>query len=274
MNNRKPFLAVAFFAVAAVAVNDTAFAHTVTMGNIEIIHAWAEPSSGDTALAHPTVSNEGTEAIALLGVETPVAADVRLMQEGQDVERITIQAEDIITFDGAPYTMELASLTTPLVDGGHFPVTFYFTGDVVIDMHMVIGESTEMQMAEGSMVRSTMPSDGTTLAGSPRELRITFAHPVRLTVLQISTLFGEVIPVEADQAAAATEEVAVPLPTLAPDDYTIEWRAEGHDDHVMAGSFSFSISDDAGAADTHHGDGPRDDMHHGNEHHGNQGHDH
>jgi copper(I)-binding protein len=268
MPNKAGALAGALLMIVGITANVTsALAHTVTKGNIEIIHAWTEPSARANSMAHPTVSNEGTTEITLLSVESPVAPQIRLLKRGKEVDQIVIAAEDIIAFDGEPYSMELVNLEAPLIDGGQIPVTFHFSSDLTIDMVMVIGEATMMKaMDMGSMVKGTVPADGASLGASPREIKISFAHPMRLSVLQLSNLFGEIIPVEFDQAAGATAEIAVALPELTPDDYTVEWRAAGDGDHIMTGSFSFSVADDGGA-DMHHDDDHHDDGHHGYKEH-------
>ena len=119
--------------------------HTATKGGIEIIHAWAEPSGDANSLAHLTISNEGSVEITLLRIETPVASRVRLFEGGNEVDQIVIASEDIISFDSDPYSIELLNLVEPLEDGGQFPVTFYFSGDLTIEMEMVIGETTIMK---------------------------------------------------------------------------------------------------------------------------------
>ena len=237
-------LAVAPLTALIIATMATiALGHTVEKGNIEIIHPWVEPSSGPNALAHPTVSNERGEDITLLRIETPVAQRVVLFRGGKEINQIVIPPDDIISFDADPYSMELQGLLEPLKDGGEFPGTFHFSGDLTIELQMVIGESTMPQdMDMASMVRSTDPSDGAVLSRSPEHINITFAHPVRLTILKLSTIFGEVIPVEFDQVEEGTADIAVPVPPLDPDDYTVEWRALGGDDHAMSGSFSFTVT--------------------------------
>ena len=141
----------------------TALGHTVAKGDVEIIHAWAEPSSGPGALAHPTVSNEGTEDITLLRVETPVASRVRLLRGGKEIAHIVIPPEDIISFDGDPYSIELQGLVEPLIEGGQFPVTFYFSGELTIEMKMVVGESTMMQEMDEASSTGTPASRQTAI---------------------------------------------------------------------------------------------------------------
>ncbi len=114
-----------------------------------------------------------------------------------------------------------------------------------IELQIVSEESTtmhEMEMDPASMVKRTEPPDAAVLSSPPNQISITFAHPVRLTILKLSTIIGEVIPVEFDQATEASTDVAVPLPPLDPDDYTVEWRALGGDGHAMSGSFSFTVT--------------------------------
>lgn len=91
-----------------------------------------------------------------------------------------------------------------------------------------------------SMVKWTKPSNGAELKSPPSKIEISFAHPMRLTLLKLTTETGELIAVDLGSQGMGGK-ADVPVPALAPDDYTVEWRAKGKDGHVMSGSFTFSV---------------------------------
>ena len=132
---------------------------------------------------------------------------------------------------GACLTVLLVT-TTALAAPGHTVMKETVTGEAAM----------KMAMDGASMVKKTVPSDGASMGRSPKEIRIAFAHPARLAVLRLTTIAGEVIPVEFRQSEETSAEIVVALPELDPEDYTVHWRARGDDGHVMSGSFSFSIS--------------------------------
>ncbi len=67
------------------------------------------------------------------------------------------------------------------------------------------------------MLHTSNPADGAVLEAPPRQLELSFMHPVELNMVTVSTLAGETIPVEVERMGQATTEYTVPLPELQPD---------------------------------------------------------
>ncbi len=94
---------------------------------------------------------------------------------------------------------------------------------------------------EHTMLHASDPADGAVLDAPPRQLELTFMHPVQLNLVTVSTLTGESIPVATEPTGEAATEYTVPLPELQPDDYTVQWRATG-DGHTMSGTIDFTVT--------------------------------
>ena len=90
------------------------------------------------------------------------------------------------------------------------------------------------------MAGTTMPEDGAVLEASPDHIMIQFGHAMTPQMVRLTTLTGEVIDLDLGDRAA-TEHLMLAVPALQPDDYTVDWRAAGADDHVMSGNFSFTV---------------------------------
>ena len=100
--------------------------------------------------------------------------------------------------------------------------------------HAAHGDHGAMQMLAGST-----PADGAVLAGAPRSLALTFAHPVILRTVSIT---GPAGPVRANfrRPSAATASYSVALPALAAGAYEARWTASG-EGHDMEGVIRFTI---------------------------------
>ena len=94
---------------------------------------------------------------------------------------------------------------------------------------------------EQMMLHASNPADGAVLEAPPRQLELTFMHPVQLNMVTVSTLTGEIIPMEVERTGQAAAEYTLPLPELQPDDYTVQWQAAG-DGHTMSGTIQFTVS--------------------------------
>ena len=97
-------------------------------------------------------------------------------------------------------------------------------------------------IGDTDMLLDSDPIDGANLGRAPDALSLTFVHPMRLSLVRLTTIAGEVIPVPLDPKAESAEGVSVPLPPLSSGHYRIEWRAVGDDGHTMSGSLSFSVN--------------------------------
>ena len=108
----------------------------------------AVPSSGLHSMVHVTISNEGQQNIALLRAETQNSSRLRFFRDGNEVENIIIPSEDIIAFDGNFYSMKITNLSDPLKKDALLPVIFHFSGDIEINVIVVIGETSELKNME------------------------------------------------------------------------------------------------------------------------------
>lgn len=128
-----------------------------------------------------------------------------------------------------------------------------------MDHHHDSGGHHDMKTEEGgpsSMLVSSHPADGAVLDMAPHTISLMFMHPVQLSVVHLSTLSGEIIPVTLDLGKALKSEISVPLEILPAGFYRVVWRAHGEDGHTMSGNFSFTIQS-AG----HHNQSHGHDMH-------------
>ena len=92
-----------------------------------------------------------------------------------------------------------------------------------------------------TQLKSSSPANGSTLQAAPTELKLTFADLVNLTQVSVSGADGKSKSLTA-LPAEPVKEARLHLPALAPGDYTVNWRAAGHDGHVMSGHLKFTIA--------------------------------
>jgi hypothetical protein len=90
--------------------------------------------------------------------------------------------------------------------------------------------------------QTSNPENGAVLTQSPTELVIQFGGAAKLVSLTISTPGNEPVNVDISSATSVDGRVSVEIEPLAPDSYTVSWRAMGLDGHVTSGKFEFSIS--------------------------------
>ncbi|MBV8853198.1 MAG: copper resistance protein CopC [Sinobacteraceae bacterium] len=93
-------------------------------------------------------------------------------------------------------------------------------------------------------LEKTIPSDGATLQVAPREFRLRFAEPVRLTALTLQRQTGEPrkLPLPGGDAQ---REFTLAVPNLEAGHYQLSWRVLSDDGHVMPGKISFTIGPQA-----------------------------
>ena len=96
-----------------------------------------------------------------------------------------------------------------------------------------------------AILRSSMPAAGTTVAESPRELRLTFSEAIELPFARITVLAGgrdTVVTGRIAHDSSANQIVVVPVTSaLKPGSYTVKYRVAGHDGHPMSGSYVFTV---------------------------------
>lgn len=94
--------------------------------------------------------------------------------------------------------------------------------------------------AHGQLVKA-VPANGSTLTASPANFVLTFSEPVKMTAVALqkdSAPAKKLGPLP----TAATAEVTIPAPGLAPGRYVLSWRVVGGDGHVVPGKVSFTMA--------------------------------
>ena len=97
-----------------------------------------------------------------------------------------------------------------------------------------------------SPLEQSRPADGAVLDQKPDKLELAFGHPVHLASVVLSPAGGgDPITIASGHMDKAIGRYELPLPRLAPETYTVDWRALASDGHVMSGSFSFTVRPEA-----------------------------
>jgi copper resistance protein C len=103
---------------------------------------------------------------------------------------------------------------------------------------MPMGQTTAAGM--GAMLTSSSPSEGATLAQTPRAIGLSFVQPVLLQTLTVRGADGRPVRVAFTRPHAATASYSVPLPSLTRGAYTAHWIATGMG-HNMQGNLHFTV---------------------------------
>jgi methionine-rich copper-binding protein CopC len=91
-------------------------------------------------------------------------------------------------------------------------------------------------------LQGSSPADGAHLSEAPKTLTLNFDEAAQLAVVKLVNS-GKEIAVPVDKTAKASQSFTLPLPGLAPGNYTVQWTAvAAGDGHVTKGSFAFSIT--------------------------------
>jgi copper resistance protein C len=89
-------------------------------------------------------------------------------------------------------------------------------------------------------LKSSSPPDGSVLPKSPGQLTLTFEDLVQVTAVTITLKGGKARSLK-PLPDSVVKEATVTVPALSPGDYVVDWRAAGHDGHVMSGQVKFKI---------------------------------
>jgi methionine-rich copper-binding protein CopC len=88
------------------------------------------------------------------------------------------------------------------------------------------------------------PGVDSTVAASPKQVRLWFKEVPELAVSSIKLADAAAKPVATGEVQATDEKtsIAAEVPsTLAPGKYTVTWKTAGVDGHVIRGSFGFTV---------------------------------
>jgi methionine-rich copper-binding protein CopC len=89
------------------------------------------------------------------------------------------------------------------------------------------------------MMTMTYPKDGAMLMAQAERVELNFQNPMKVVSLKVVGSQGKPVSVRFDRDGATAKSFQTMLPMLAPDSYTVHWKAMGEDGHMMKGSYSF-----------------------------------
>jgi methionine-rich copper-binding protein CopC len=84
--------------------------------------------------------------------------------------------------------------------------------------------SAEPAAATQSILQSSIPADGSTVAGPVTELKLRFSPPARLDELTVTGSDGMTMPMMVT-AAGEVSSYSIPVSDLETGAYTVQWRA-------------------------------------------------
>lgn len=106
-----------------------------------------------------------------------------------------------------------------------------------------LASSPLLAFAHGQLV-SAVPAAGSTVNGSPAEVRLTFNEALEAAFSQIKVIDAKGQPVTRGKAQISASEPQVmhlALPTLAAGSYTVQWVVMTHDSHKTKSTYSFAV---------------------------------
>jgi methionine-rich copper-binding protein CopC len=86
------------------------------------------------------------------------------------------------------------------------------------------------------------PADGSVLTAAPTRFVLRFSEAAVLTALSVQSSGATQPQKIAPLPTAASVEISIPAPALAPGVYELRYRVLSADSHMMAGSVHFTIA--------------------------------
>lgn len=156
--------------IAAILMASTAFAHEVTVGDLQIIHANipAPFASAQIAAGYMGISNEGDKADRLIGVEVGFAAQAMLhttefsadgVASMAHVKSLEIPAGDTVVLEPGGYHIMLMGLNQPLTEGDMLPATLIFEQAGRVEIEFMV-DPADGSVDHSKMDHSAMGHDG------------------------------------------------------------------------------------------------------------------
>ncbi len=157
--------------LAVLLLASTAYAHEVTVGDLQIIHANipAPMGSGQVAAGYMGISNEGDHPDTLIGVEVGFAAKAMLhttefsadgVASMKHVEALEIPARDTVVLEPGGYHIMLMGLTQPLNVGDMVPATLIFEQGGRVEIEFMV-DPADGSVDHSKMDHSAMGHDAT-----------------------------------------------------------------------------------------------------------------
>lgn len=161
--------------LAAIVMASSAFAHEVTVGNLQIIHANipAPMGSGQVAAGYMGITNEGDHPDTLIGVEVGFAAQAMLhttefsadgVASMTHVEALEIPAGDTVVLEPGGYHIMLMGLNQPLKVGDMLPATLIFEQGGRVEIEFMV-DPADGSVDHSKMDHSAMGHDAAEGAG-------------------------------------------------------------------------------------------------------------
>ena len=88
------------------------------------------------------------------------------------------------------------------------------------------------------------PGVDSTVAKSPRQIRLWFKEPPELAVTSIRLSDAAATPIQTGGVQATDDKASIAVAVTAPlpsGKYTVTWKTAGTDGHVIRGSFGFTV---------------------------------
>jgi copper resistance protein C len=104
-------------------------------------------------------------------------------------------------------------------------------------------------------LEAATPADGAVLKTAPASVELSFGEDVQLLKLDVAGASGEAVEIDFKPSAISSKAFVVPLPSLKPSVYTVDWTVLGADGHRLEGHFGFTVdpaaAESAGHAEHH-----------------------
>lgn len=108
---------------------------------------------------------------------------------------------------------------------------------------LVLGLSPAASLLAHNKLASSSPEAGATLAQSPAAIELNFADATYLESVELHTAAGEPVSLDFEPPAELASGFSIPLPALTAGSYTLHWKIEGSDTHVLEGELPFSVEE-------------------------------
>jgi methionine-rich copper-binding protein CopC len=91
-------------------------------------------------------------------------------------------------------------------------------------------------------VRETSIAENAALSAAPENFTVAFSAHTGLAVVSLTDAAGRAVDLNYTPPRQHASSFTIPLPRLAPGNYTLTWRTIAHDGHAMTGAVHFSIT--------------------------------
>ena len=88
---------------------------------------------------------------------------------------------------------------------------------------------------------SMTPANGAVLDSVPETIELRFDDKMRLTKVGMTHAETHTEPLDLGAQSGFAQDFSLPLTSMGPGVYQIEWRGLGIDGHAMNGAFSFEV---------------------------------